>query len=435
MNYIDQIKRQSVKVNNGSGILVKPMVGDHLFVFTAYHVIKDVNDAQIQLSLASDLDEKFSCKVVKSYHSIDTEEDVAIIEIETTYRIEQLFLYDEYEKCSNCKHVGFPEIRRNKDEVHGDFIDYSIKEFGQMCGGKFLEYEYDKFHQQAELKECSGGAIIDDSFHLLGIHKGISNRDGKEYSGKCLCIPISAFKKLIRREDALKCILCLDLSTFESFTAKAFSAQAYSKRKIEDLESLLAGICMLLQQINKLSPQEIYQQLQAQNKIWGDKSDIYDYSEDTWIEFVRYLVGARLLTGIELRNDNICLIADKYRFVYSEADFDIAEARDNVKPCVIGKIAKDTVVVVGGITSTCYDYDVLASQSKVPDIFMADLEADSLDIAKSGKNVLAYVTFVNNKLFVDTLEHNAKAIGEHSEDALNFYLDLLKKAIYGRTNV
>jgi len=30
MNYIDQIKRQSVKVNDGSGILVNPMVGNHL---------------------------------------------------------------------------------------------------------------------------------------------------------------------------------------------------------------------------------------------------------------------------------------------------------------------------------------------------------------------------------------------------------------------
>ena len=96
MTYIDQIKRLSVKVNAGSGILVKPVAGNHLFVFTAYHVIKDLDDSEIVISVAFDLAEKFSCKVIKSYHSTDTEEDAAIIEIDTTYQVEQLFLCEDY---------------------------------------------------------------------------------------------------------------------------------------------------------------------------------------------------------------------------------------------------------------------------------------------------------------------------------------------------
>lgn len=91
MTYIDQIKRLSVKVNAGSGILVKPFAGNHLFVFTAYHVIKDLDDSEIVISTASDLTEEFSCTVIKSYHSTDTDEDAAIIEIDTTYQVEQLF--------------------------------------------------------------------------------------------------------------------------------------------------------------------------------------------------------------------------------------------------------------------------------------------------------------------------------------------------------
>ncbi len=48
-------------------------------------------------------------------------------------------------------------------------------------------------------------------------------------------------------------------------------------------------------------------------------------------------------------------------------------------------------------------------------------EENGLDISKSGKNMLAYVTFVNNKLFVDTINHNFRAIGEHSNEPLDFY--------------
>ena len=166
--------------------------------------------------------------------------------------------------------------------------------------------------------------------------------------------------------------------------------------------------------------------------MWGDKEDIHDYKEDTWVEIVRYLVESQLLTGIELDNDKICLIADKFRFIYSEEDFDISEARDFVKPCVIGKIDKDTIVVVGGIKSTDYDYDVCPSEQEVPDIGRAYIEENVLDISKGGKNMLAYVTFVNNKLFVDTINHNSRAIGEHSKRPLVFYLDLLKNAIYGK---
>ena len=38
--------------------------------------------------------------------------------------------------------------------------------------------------------------IIDGNYHLLGVHKCISNRDGREYNGKSSCVPIRNFKKL-----------------------------------------------------------------------------------------------------------------------------------------------------------------------------------------------------------------------------------------------
>ena len=77
------------------------------------------------------------------------------------------------------------------------------------------------------------------------------------------------------------------------------------------------------------------------------------------------------------------------------------------------------------------DYDVSPSELEVPDISRADIEQNGLDISKSGKQMLACVTFVNNKLFVDAINHNSRAIGEHSKVVLDFYLSLLKDAIYG----
>lgn len=68
----------------------------------------------------------------------------------------------------------------------------------------------------------------------------------------------------------------------------------------------------------------------------------------------------------------------------------------------------------------------------MPNIGRAYIEKNGFDISKSGKNMLAYVTFVNNKLFVDTINHNSRAIGEHSHEPLDFYLSLLKDAIYGK---
>lgn len=67
--------------------------------FTAYHVIKDLDDSEIVISVAFDLAEKFSCKVIKSYHSTDTEEDAAIIEIDT-------IIYWEYINVSQTEMVG-----------------------------------------------------------------------------------------------------------------------------------------------------------------------------------------------------------------------------------------------------------------------------------------------------------------------------------------
>lgn len=43
--------------------------------------------------------------------------------------------------------------------------------------------------------------------------------------------------------------------------------------------------------------------------------------------------------------------------------------------------------------------------------------------------MLAYVTFVNNKLFVDTINHNSRAIGEHSK-GLSFFIWIYLKMLY-----
>lgn len=424
MRYRDIIKRQSVKVNNGSGILVKPFADDFLYVFTANHVIKDLVEKNIKLSLANDIDEQLDYEVIKIYRS-DDDSDAAIIKIKTDYAVGFLTLSEEVDNVQNVTHVGFPISRRTPDAM-GDYIEYPIFDIEQTLG-KWIEYEYGKVHPKSEMEECSGGAIVDGNFKLLGVHKGTTNVEGREYNGKALMIPILSFKKLIYRYEELQTILHYDLTSFAKFTPQAF--QIYPDRMKKDLDRLLSVITWLLAEINKMSPEEIFNKLKEEKQCWGNKG-LYEYQEETWVEVVEYLVGAHLITGIELNNGNVGLMAKKLRFIYAEEDFQIENAPEKVAPSLLGKIDKDTVVVVGGLKSEGV-YDVKASASQIPDIAIAKVEEEGLDIASGGKQFMAYVTFVNNKLFVDVMKLYPREISQYEGNVQDYYKQLLIQYIYG----
>ena len=425
MRYKDKIKRQSVKVNNGSGILVKPLADDYLYVFTASHVIDNLVEKDVKLSLANDIDAQFDYKVVKIYRA-DDDSDAAIIKIETNYAVEFLTLCEDVDKMQNVTHVGFP-ISRRTPEAMGDYIEYPIIDIGQTLG-KWIEYEYGKVHPKSEMEECSGGAIVDGNYNLLGVHKGSTNVEGLEYNGKALMIPISSFKKMIGHNEELQTILHFDLSSFAQFTPKAF--QLYPERMKKDLEKLLSVITWLLAEINKLSPEEIFNKLKEEKRCWGNKG-LYEYKEETWVEIVEYLVGAHLITGIELNNGNVCLMAKKLRFIYSEENFQLEKAPEKIAHSLLGKIDKNTVVVVGGLKSESMIYDVKAPDSQIPDIAIAKVEEEGLDIASGGKQFMAYVTFVNNKLFTDVMKRYPKEISQYEGNVQNYYKQLLIQCIYG----
>lgn len=40
MNYQDEMKSVTVRVANGSGVIIKPLADDCFYILTAYHVVK-----------------------------------------------------------------------------------------------------------------------------------------------------------------------------------------------------------------------------------------------------------------------------------------------------------------------------------------------------------------------------------------------------------
>ena len=51
MDYQDEIKAVTVRVCNGSGVIVKPLSSDCFFILTAYHVVKGKNKDAITLAV------------------------------------------------------------------------------------------------------------------------------------------------------------------------------------------------------------------------------------------------------------------------------------------------------------------------------------------------------------------------------------------------
>ena len=112
-NY-DFLRQISVKVNDGSGVIVKPCTDEYCYVFTDWHVIEHLKKEEISVeyyvSEKDDYDEDVwnFAKATPLEVYDDRKRDVAILKMPASMAVHFVKLR-EIEIGKNLHHTGFPE--------------------------------------------------------------------------------------------------------------------------------------------------------------------------------------------------------------------------------------------------------------------------------------------------------------------------------------
>ena len=251
---IDTIRNvHSVRVCNGSGVIVRPLEKSYLYILTNYHVIFEADGQAKTLKFKF---EKGSPLNVDNINVIGDpiyckDNDIAIIKIDAKGFENVEFLRLNI-CCNDAKvHVGFSKARYEGAVSLTQVLN--IQNVNGHANNLLTEYEYTKPVAENEIKGMSGGGVFDEDCCLVGIHKQSSNKDEKELLGNACFISVTYYKEILK-EEGWSPILEFNLDSFIEFTELAFNFDndAFTRKmalelllSIEDYKEKLNPTCNL----------------------------------------------------------------------------------------------------------------------------------------------------------------------------------------------
>ena len=421
---IDILKSLTVRVNGGSGVLIRPLSPDILYVFTAYHCIKE-HMGDIEINIGYGTNKGASLKICDKHY--DEPSDAAIIIVERC--IENVPFIGLREQCGEYSvdypHLGYPKCREHTDDSGRDIAVRSVSHLLGKYDQQFEEYEYEKNITKDELEGMSGGGIFDDNYHLLGIHKQSKEKDENELLGSALYIPSRHYKKLIS-DNGLPKVVEFDLSTFEGIKDDVFDL-SHKKGAKNKTEGLLTSLAVKLATIVDMSPAVLYNAFN--NSRTGCVPVPYEnLLKHDWASFGEFVLVTSIMMNADVRKE-LDKIISEFQYVYSDKDFDLEDVANELNPKIIGFMKPYSNIVIGGIRESGFPNDVM-SYKKIPDLSNA-LLVNGFDVAKSPRQLLQAFKYVNVSLYKDAIMERCNEIQECDGDKLEFYISIIRKAIYG----
>lgn len=392
---IDTIRNvHSVRVCNGSGVIVRPLEKSYLYILTNYHVIFEADGQAKTLKFKF---EKGSPLNVDNINVIGDpiyckDNDIAIIKIDAKGFENVEFLRLNI-CCNDAKvHVGFSKARYEGAVSLTQVLN--IQNVNGHANNLLTEYEYTKPVAENEIKGMSGGGVFDEDCCLVGIHKQSSNKDEKELLGNACFISVTYYKEILK-EEGWSPILEFNLDSFIEFTELAFNFDNDAFTRKMALE-LLLSIEDYKEKLNNYSPQKVLDILKQNGRL-AENISIDCLNQDFWVDFTEFVIGVISILEINLDTEDFILtIYDKFHYVYSAQSFDFMEVRGRLDVDLITGFSQNAKLIVGGLPSTTFKGCVLTS--KVPNIAKGKIY-DVRSISRPKRIQLMNMTIINAKIF------------------------------------
>lgn len=431
----DFLKQISVKVNNGSGVIIKPCTNEYCYVFTDWHVIEHLKKEEICVEYYVFEKDKYGENVWEFAKATpleiydDRERDVAILKMPASMA-ENFVKLRALTKAKNLYHAGFPQKLR-KEAADSQWVVHHVKELLDTISHGFIRYSFDKAQDVEDLAGTSGGGVFTDDGCLVGLHQGSSVKSKDGYYDKCNIIPIRFYKEAIENcENNFQPVWCYKWDSFEPFLQKAFLVKNVGVEFRQMMALLAAKLDALKRQCLNLSPKDIKAKLEF-DKIVNDKcfQNCFD-DEDFGVSFLEYIVCMHLLYEFPLSIDGVCKMVSHSLFIYwQNHDDDVLAAVKNMDSSYLTEAKSGQDIYIGGLRSSSYACDVIKKDSEqILDISRPLLNVgNELDVADAIK--IEY-NYISTCLFTDSILQKIEDFKGLDEDqVLKHYKKILEEKI------
>ena len=403
---IDDIKQKlTVRVNDGTGVLVSPLDKDILYVFTCRHVVLDEGKNILPLDkITISYDELSKQTHTFTIQSIEVSEqennDIAVLVVKRDIDVPHLYISSDRIKCY---HIGFPKSRKDAEDKIGNTLVLHIAHIDSNSETDIVEYQYDVNNKENEIKGMSGGGIFNQDGKLVGIHTQSAMHDKQEMLGKGGMIPIRLYFQLIK-ENKMSPVFEFDLQNFREMVTWIFDYgnQVAIKRKISQFYSDIAFYKEIVQ---KWSPEKIMDVLRVNGKI-DPSVRIESLDKKYWHAFTLFVVS--IISFLDLNEADgeraIMMIYENFHFCYNDKEIDVYEVREKIDSKLLVGKKRGAYLVVGGLNNpNCLIGCYAPPESIVPNIMKARI-IEQGDISQSREIFLDETMIINNHIFERVLE-------------------------------
>lgn len=298
----------SVKVNDGSGVLMSALSADYTYVLTAHHVIGDpivVNRNGRELNI-----------IGGPYRHPDY--DCSILRVEYQADISQLIWRGELGAGSRISYVGYPRSNVGSDIPYKIYAGTSNNQAHQI-----IVCNLDNSPSQESIEGMSGGGvycILGGHPYLWGIEARMDDEDAYERYGRIRCHSIECFDQIIEA-NLLAEMAPFHMRCFSSLKSDIFHFNAANPQNVEKLRSKLGQQAEWMIEHNMPTPHDLMLRYKRELLLGDNEPDSTVLDRGLWVAYLEFAVVCSVLDGVDVID--VCYLEAldrRRRFMYSCSD-------------------------------------------------------------------------------------------------------------------
>jgi len=321
VNPQDIIRKNTVVIDDGSGVILQPMTQEYSYVVTAKHVIQNDKDdvskgfkSQNDIKIYTTADTKIA--PVDFYYHNDF--DLAILKVE--YMGSDILI--KHNTCQFDERLqlwGFPKFsanHRNKEKPRKDWIESYAATVCSVSSDK-LECKADDNVEISGLEGFSGGGLFDiagNQIYLAAIEYRVHNPDA--YVNRICSVPIQNLQKILDENNLLP--ICPPyLSFLSELTSEAFQSLSFfnpqTKEKLANLFNQLSK--NKIEQASFTPYSLINKNKEFINELNNESKSIEN--KELWVAFLEFLQVYELLDQqFKWNEEFVNYLTKNFKFLY-----------------------------------------------------------------------------------------------------------------------
>jgi len=321
VNPQDLIIKNTVVIDDGSGVILQPMTKEFSYVVTAKHVIQiDKNDISKGFKSKDDIEVYTTADTKIALFDFYYHQDVDLAILKVEYLGSDILI-----KNTNCQFDerlqlwGFPKFsadHRNEEKPRIDWIESYAATVSSVSSNK-LECKADDSVEITGLEGFSGGGLFDivtDKIYLAAIEYRVYKPD--EYVNRIYSVPIQNIQKILEENDLLP--ICPPyLGSLSELTSEAFqSLSFFNPQNKEKLAKLFTHLSKDKIEHASFTPHSlINKNRELINELNKDPKSIEN--KDLWVSIIEFLQVYELLDPqFQWDEEFVNYLTKNFKFLY-----------------------------------------------------------------------------------------------------------------------